>query len=127
MIIRMNTPNEIFYYPELVNRVSSESHKTCFNGRVASEEKPRSGLISDWLAHGVGISDELQEHGGCRFASADVSRESPQGDSRWHFTNSSKIPFCRMGNVTNSLIRDKNNRDISSRDIFADNQKKKKI
>ena len=47
MFIRIFTSTEIFYYPELVNRVSSESHKTCFNGRVASEEKTRSGLISD--------------------------------------------------------------------------------
>ena len=47
MFIRIFTSTEFFYYPELVNRVSSESHKTCFNGRVASEEKTRSGLISD--------------------------------------------------------------------------------
>ena len=47
LIIREFPPTEIIYYPELVNRVSSESHKTCFNGRVASEEKTRSGLISE--------------------------------------------------------------------------------
>ena len=27
------------------NRVNSESHKACFNGRVVSEEKTRSGLM----------------------------------------------------------------------------------
>ena len=92
MILRKSTPDEIFYYPELVNRVSSESHKTCFNGRVASEEKTRSGLISDWLAHGMGILDGLQEHGICRFASAENFTETNVNNVNNSFTNKNNNP-----------------------------------
>ena len=68
----------------------------------------------------MGILDELQEHDVCRFASAEYNRENPEGDSRKASQNSYKISFCRMENVTNSLIRDKTNREISSRGILAD-------
>ena len=70
-------------YPEVRRRKTKS---------VASEEKTRSGLISDWLAHGVGISDELREHGGCRFASAENFTETNVNNVNNSFTNKNNNP-----------------------------------
>ena len=53
-----------------------------------SREMKERCKAAKWLTHGVGIYDEFLAHSGCQFASADASRESPQGDSR----SASQIP-----------------------------------